>query len=223
MVALPAFGRRRRVHDGGQRRTAVVYGASTLQSGRERRKRTGRCRSSPGTRRAAQKRRGRLGGDDIDDEHRRPELGKEARSRRHRASRVNPVDQKTEDDEAELWSTSAELRAACNGGNRRRCRHCVARVSPAREEEKARGKGKSGERQERGSWSTTSSTTRGSAGRGRTARIDRELRSVATDRGRRRPCLLYFLRKTPWPLFAYHKEVPGLYFINCFQIPDCIQ
>jgi hypothetical protein len=76
-VAVPLLlGRRKMAGDEQARRRAAVHGAAATQSKRERLKGTGKKPCSPGTRRAAQKRRGRLGGDDIDDELRRTELGK---------------------------------------------------------------------------------------------------------------------------------------------------
>jgi hypothetical protein len=66
---------RKMAGDEQARRRAAVHGAAATQSTRERLKGTGKKPCSPGTRRAAQKRRGRLGGDDIDDGLRRTKLG----------------------------------------------------------------------------------------------------------------------------------------------------
>jgi hypothetical protein len=69
---------RKMAGDEKTRRRTVALDAGATQKGRERLKWPGRSSGSPRTRGDGQEERGRLGGDGIDDERRRTELGKTA-------------------------------------------------------------------------------------------------------------------------------------------------
>ena len=136
-IGSPERGQRRR-----QRRTAVRYGASTNGREREETERTTRTRSSPATRRAAQKRRGWLGGDGTDDERRRPWLEGNLDSGQLRAYRHDSFSEDGADDETELPAQFDLLGEAQDGGISRRPPARVRLVCGEEENEARRRNGR---------------------------------------------------------------------------------
>jgi hypothetical protein len=197
----------------------VRYGASTNGREREETERTTRTRSSPATRRAAQKRRGWLGGDGTDDERRRPWLEGNLDSGQLRAYRHDSFSEDGADDETELPAQFDLLGEAQDGGISRRPPARVRLVCGEEENEARRRNG----RHRRGGGLRPrpyACQGTGAAGRGRgiVARIDR--RGARSRQWRELDDDPENLQRTPWRFPVYHKEVLLTYLKTVFKFQN---